>query len=115
MSLSFYIDEHVPGAVTTGLRRRGVDTLTVQEDGLGGADDPVLIERATQLGRVLVTQDAHLLREAAALQRSGAQFSGVIYTHQGAMSIGQFIEELELLGTAGEKGDVNGLVLYLPL
>lgn len=29
--LKFYMDEHVPKAVTEGLRRRGVDVITVQE------------------------------------------------------------------------------------
>lgn len=115
MSVSFYMDEHVPGAVTEGLRLRGIDVLTAQEDGLGGWDDSALIERATELGRVLVTQDADLLREAAALQRRGVRFSGVIYTHQGALTIRQFIEELELFGIAGNENDVNSLALYLPL
>lgn len=39
MSLAFYIDEHVPRAITIGLRLRGVDVLTVQEDGLKGKED----------------------------------------------------------------------------
>jgi hypothetical protein len=30
MSLSFYMDEHVPKAITNGLRIRGIDVLTVQ-------------------------------------------------------------------------------------
>ncbi|ASC69881.1 hypothetical protein XM38_008110 [Halomicronema hongdechloris C2206] len=33
MSLSLYMDENVHGAITTGLRIREVDVLTVQEDG----------------------------------------------------------------------------------
>ena len=32
--LRFYMDEHVPKAVTEGLRGRGVDVITVQELGL---------------------------------------------------------------------------------
>jgi predicted nuclease of predicted toxin-antitoxin system len=35
--LKFYMDEHVPKAVTEGLRRRGVDVITVQELGLQAA------------------------------------------------------------------------------
>lgn len=37
--LRFYMDEHVPKAVTEGLRRRGVDVITVQELGLQAAED----------------------------------------------------------------------------
>lgn len=47
MSVRFYMDEHVHGAVTSGLRRRGVDVLTAQEDGQTGADDDSLLDRAT--------------------------------------------------------------------
>lgn len=34
MSVAFYMDEHVPRAISVGLRLRGVDVLTAQEDGL---------------------------------------------------------------------------------
>jgi hypothetical protein len=33
MPLAFYMDHHVPRAVTLGLRLRGVDVLTAYEDG----------------------------------------------------------------------------------
>ncbi len=39
MSLSLYMDENVPIAITEGLRMRGVDVLTVQEDGLTSFPD----------------------------------------------------------------------------
>ncbi|MDO9117903.1 MAG: DUF5615 family PIN-like protein [Nitrospira sp.] len=32
--VKFYLDEHVPKAVAEGLRRRGVEVITVQELGL---------------------------------------------------------------------------------
>jgi Domain of unknown function (DUF5615) len=33
------LDEHVPKAIAEGLRRRGVDIVTVQERGLQAAED----------------------------------------------------------------------------
>jgi len=54
------MDVHVRWAITAGLRRRGVDVLTVQEDGAARFEDPALLDRATQLGRVLVSQDDDL-------------------------------------------------------
>ncbi len=57
MTVRFYMDEHVSRAVTVGLRRRGLDVLTVQEDGRTGASDPAVLDRATELGRVLFSQD----------------------------------------------------------
>jgi predicted nuclease of predicted toxin-antitoxin system len=75
------MDEHVPGPITNGLRRAGIDVLTVQEDGLAAGDDPIVLDRATQLGRILFPQDEDFLRHASDYQRPGQSFSGVIYGH----------------------------------
>ena len=58
------MDEHVHRAITTSLRLRGVDVLTAQDDGRRHVPDPVLLDRATELGRVLFSQDEDLLVEA---------------------------------------------------
>jgi hypothetical protein len=55
------MDQHVPRATTTGLRLRNVDVLTAVEDGASHADDPWLLDRAMELGRVLFSQDDYLL------------------------------------------------------
>jgi len=55
------MDVHVRRAVTTALRLRSIDVLTAQEDGAAEATDAALLQRATELGRVLVSQDADLL------------------------------------------------------
>lgn len=81
MPLSFYMDEHVPKPVTIGLRIRGVNVLTAQEDRHRETDDAVLIDRAEQLGRVMFSFDADMLREAARRQQVGQAFSGVIFAH----------------------------------
>jgi predicted nuclease of predicted toxin-antitoxin system len=67
------MDVHVRRAVTEGLRQRGVDVVTAQEDGSATLDDPLLLDRASALGRVLFSQDGDLLRETAS---SG---SGLLY------------------------------------
>lgn len=46
MTLRFYMDENVPRQITTGLRLRGIDTLTVQEDVLTDSPDPQVFARA---------------------------------------------------------------------
>ena len=61
MARAFYMDVHVPSAVTAGLRRRGVNVLTSQQDGTQESGDEALLERATELDRVLFTQDDDLL------------------------------------------------------
>ena len=109
-----YMDENVRGALTRALRARGVDVLTVQEDGIDGAPDPVVLDRATQRERVLFSQDDDLLREAAARQRRGMAFSGVVYAHQ-SVSLRQCVGDLELLSLAAEPQEFQDRVRYLPL
>jgi predicted nuclease of predicted toxin-antitoxin system len=58
------MDEHIHRAITIGLRLRGIDVLTVQEDGRAGVSDPLVLDRATELNRVLFTQDDDFLIEA---------------------------------------------------
>jgi len=65
MPLAFNMDQHVPRAITLGLRLSGVDVLTAYEDGASGWDDAALLGRASALERVLFTRDDDLLAEAA--------------------------------------------------
>ncbi|MGI0488379.1 DUF5615 family PIN-like protein [Pantanalinema rosaneae CENA516] len=39
MTVTLYMDEHVPRSITNGLRLKAIDVLTVQEDGLAGMPD----------------------------------------------------------------------------
>ena len=66
MSITFYMDVHIKRAITEGLRRTGIDVLTAQEDGCGHLSDAELLDRASSLGRVLVSMDDDLLTEANA-------------------------------------------------
>src|SRR5215468_2288362 len=91
MSVHLYRDVHVRRAVTAGLRLRGVDVLTAQEDGTGELPDPALLDRATELGRVLFTQDDDLRREAKRRQETSESFAGSIYAHQLGITISQRI------------------------
>lgn len=73
MSIAFYFDEHVPRAVALGLRLRGIDVLTVQDDERIGIADSPLLDRATELGRPLFSQDEDLVAEARRRQKEGVQ------------------------------------------
>ena len=115
MPLGLYMDHHVPRAITDGLRMRGVDVLTAEEDGAAMLDDPALLDRATHLGRVLFSQDDDLLAEAARRQRRGEPFGGVVYAHQLRISVGPCIQELELLAKVVAPAEMAGQVVFLPL
>jgi hypothetical protein len=115
MPIAFYMDQHVPRAITLGLRLRGVDVLTAYEDGASELEDPALLDRAGALERVLFTRDDDLLAEATRRQRAGRAFRGVIYAHQLRVSIGTCVQDLKIVAKAGEPEDLLGGILFLPL
>lgn len=109
------MDEHVEAAITSELRNRGVDVLTIQDDGRRRLVDRAVLSRATELGRVVVTRDEDFLREATDRQRSRQTFSGVIYAHQIRVSIGDCIRDLELFAGVLEPEEFIDRVEYLPI
>jgi len=109
------MDHNVPRAITVGLRLRGVDILTAYEDGAADMDDSALLDRATELGRVLFTHDDDLLAEATKRQQEDIPFGGVLYVHQMGTTIGACISNLELISNAGEPKDLMNRVEFLPL
>lgn len=109
------MDENVPRQITVGLRLRSVDVLSVQEDDRTGLPDPQVLERATELNRVLFSRDNDLLVIAHQQQRDGKPFSGVIYSHPQNSSIGNCIRDLELIVSVCTLEDCNGQVQYIPL
>jgi predicted nuclease of predicted toxin-antitoxin system len=109
------MDEHVPSAITDGLRLRGIEVLTIQEDGRCQAADDLVIARATELGRLLFSRDKDMLRLGTQFQNLGRRFSGIVYAHQQEVSIGQCVSDLSLICQAGEAEELANRVLYLPL
>ena len=109
------MDHHVPMAVTEGLRLRGVDVLTAYEDGTAQVEDPILLQRAMEVGRVLFTQDTDLLAFACEWQRGGREFAGLFYGHQLQLTTGQAVRHLELAAVVLDPEDMKNRVEYLPL
>jgi len=113
--IPLYMDEHIPRAITLGLRLRGIDILTVQEDAFSGKPDPELLDRAVYLKRALFTHDEDLLVESTKRQNAGQMFYGVIYAHHLKVPIGKCINDLELLSKIGEVEEIKNQVVFLPL
>lgn len=115
MNVSLYMDENVHGAITTGLRQREVDVLTVQEDDRSGIADCEVLDRATEIQRVLFSQDDDLVAEANNRQTLGIDFPGVVFARQSRVSIGTCIRDLELIAKLGEPEEFKNRVQFLPL
>lgn len=114
--MTFYeLTNSFPKAITTGLRLRDVDVLTAQEDDSATLPDPVLLDRALELQRVLFTFDDDLLAEATKRQREDTPFAGVVYAHPLKVPIGICTRDLEIIAKVCDPEDMVNQVEFLPL
>lgn len=104
----YYLDEHIAEAVAKGLRRRGVDVLTLSAAGMLGASDEDHFAFAQEEKRVIVTHDDDFLRLAA----QSSEHAGVVYMPQ-RRGLGETVRGLtliaEVLGPEGMRGHVEFL------
>lgn len=63
MAAGLYMDVHVQSAITRGLRLRGLDVLTTQEDETTEWPDDALLDRVAELDCIMFKDD-DFLREA---------------------------------------------------
>jgi hypothetical protein len=115
LMVTFYTDENFDGKITRGLRERNrnVDVLTIQEDGRCGlAPDSLVMDRATELNRVLLTHDDDLLAEAHRRQDHWQHFSGVIFMAQDDGRRGYYIHELEIIALCSDTEEYANQVEY---
>ncbi len=115
MKLKYLFDVHVKLAVANGLRRRGVDVATAQELGLGEADDSELLDQATQLDRVLFSQDDDLLAEADIRLTTGERFAGLVFAPQRNVTVGMLVRDLDLIANVLPPAEIENRIEYLPL
>jgi predicted nuclease of predicted toxin-antitoxin system len=109
------MDVHIPATVTNGLRLRGVDVLTAQEDERRRLVDPLLLDRAAELGRVMFSFDDDMLAEAARRQRGGVYFAGLVHVRPMRIGVGECVRDLELLAKVYVPEEMENKVEYLPL
>lgn len=105
--IRFYLDEHIPKAIADGLRRRGVDVLTVQEAGRTGLPDSEQLAFAFAQGRVLLTMDSDFL----VLARQSTH-AGIAYVTP-SRSVGAVIGSVMLLFDVLTSDDMSDHVEFL--
>jgi predicted nuclease of predicted toxin-antitoxin system len=104
----YYFDEHVAASIANGLRRRGVDVLTVPQTRTMGDDDPDQLALAHKLGRVFFTHDSDHLNLAAA----GQLHSGIVFASR-QMAAGQCIRTLILVHQVLTAEDLVGKIEFI--
>ena len=113
--IAYYMDENMHSAITNGVRSKGVDVLTVQEDGFSGIADPQIFQRAVALKRVLVSFDRDMINVAMQYQARFDHFEGLIFINLHKSSFGAFITELELISLTSHPAECSNQIQYLPL
>src|SRR5712692_5937578 len=112
VSLCFLVDEDFDNDIMRGMLRRlpTLDIVRVQDVGLSGNPDPIVLAWAAQGGRVLLTHDVSTMTaHAYARVTNGLPMPGVFAVHQLA-SLSQVIEDLVLLAECSLSGEWEGQV-----
>ncbi len=113
----FLADENFNGHVLNGLRRGrpDMDIVRVQDMELSGAGDPEVLERAADMGRVLLTHDAATVPDFAYERISaGKRMPGVLVLKWG-LPVQEAIEAVLLIVDLAADHDIDSQVYYLPL
>lgn len=108
-AIRFYLDENVPIAVATQLRRRGIEVVTARDLNVLGDSDLNHLQRAKSMGYVLCTHDADYVEMATA----GVHHAGIIFGQQHKHGIGDWVRFLELLHAVYEPEEMTNHVEYL--
>jgi hypothetical protein len=115
--MRFLADENFNGIIFRGLQRRSPETAIIRalEVGLGGKDDPEVLEYAAQAGCILLTQDVETIPGYAYERtRSGLPMSGVIVVPQ-SMALSRAMEDLLTLIMCSTEEEYRDIVFFLPL
>ena len=94
--LKIYTDENVDVRVAEGLRRRGIEAVSVYDEHQTGISDQAQLVHAGTLGAVLFTHDSDLIEIAAEINRQGNEHCGVIFVEMHRLTLGEYIRRLAL-------------------
>ena len=107
--VQFFMDQHIPSAVSQGLRRHGIDVLTAQDAVRCGFSDSEQLSFAANEQHVLVTFDPDFLD----LHLSGVRHSGIAWCQEQKYGIGSLIQVLLLLQGVLDRDAMRDHVEYL--
>lgn len=116
MEIRFLSDENFNGNITRALlSQTSIDLVRVQDVGLSGEPDPVVLRWAADASRILLSHDFRTMPgHAYDRVREGLFMPGVFLVSR-SISPGQAVFEIQLLNECSLEGEWEGQVLYLPL
>lgn len=108
-TIRFFLDEHIPSAVATGLILRGIDAVTVPESGRRGFADPDQLQFASENNRVMVTFD----RDYLEIGSTGQEHAGIAWCYSTKYSIGDLIRCLSHIHATHSAEEMRNQVKFL--
>ena len=103
--VSFYLDENLSPEIAVQLRPLGFDCIR----GELGTEDSEHLRRATELGRVVCTEDDDFIRLAA----QGIKHAGIIHGEQDKRSMGDWIKYLRFVHAICSAEELTNEVLFV--
>jgi Domain of unknown function (DUF5615) len=108
-----YADSHVHSGIVSGLLRRGMDVVRVQDRGQCGVEDEIILATAAAEGRLMLTNDDDFLRIHSAWQAAGRSHAGIVFWAQNRYPIGEVIRRIELYAAHTSPAQAANVVKYL--
>jgi hypothetical protein len=113
LALRLYADECVDARIVAGLRRRGIDVFTAGDAGLLGRPDEIQLDKARDLGRVILSGDQDFLHLTHRRAGEGIAFPGLIFI-QPKSAVGEVIRAVALLAELLAPEDIAGWIEWVP-
>lgn len=113
----FLADANFNATIIKGILRRQplIDVQTADSAGLAGVSDPVVLARASQSGRILLSHDFRTMPgHFTHFLADGQHSPGVLLLHQ-TLPVGQAIDALLLVWEASTPDEWSDALIYLPL
>ena len=109
--IKLYLDENVPEAVSTALRLRGYDVLTVKDVARKGVSDPEQLKYAYSQDRVIFTFNvADFYKIHSEFMKEGLDHAGIILSRQ--LPIGTIVKALLKLLSDIKHEKVRNTILW---
>ncbi len=115
--MRFLADENFNNHIYRGLllQKPGLDIVRVQDVGLSGKNDLVVLDWALSEQRILLTHDIKTIpAQALSMLEAGQPIPGILLSHLD-VSIGQIIADLLLIAECSKQEEWEGQIHYLPL
>ncbi|MBI4481492.1 MAG: DUF5615 family PIN-like protein [Acidobacteria bacterium] len=111
--LRIYTDENVDIRVADGLRRRGINARSANEEGKLGLPDEAQFVHAALLKAVIFTHDHRFIEIAIEKSRRGEEHYGVIFVEMHRLRLGECIRRLALYAEVLSIGEMMNRIEFL--